>query len=60
MTTTPDPLTGLFPAGRELTDYSGQPGYAILPRLHLPERPSAVADALARLGYTRDDDRRAA
>ena len=60
MTTTPDPLTGPFPTGRELTDYREMPGYAILPRLHQPERPSAVADALSRLGYSTRDDEKAA
>ena len=48
MTTTPDPLTGLFPTGRELTDYRDSDGYAIfLP--DVPEGSCAVAGALARL-----------
>ena len=57
MTTTPDLLVGPFKTANQITDSSKMPGYAIPPRLHLPERPSAVADALGRLGYsTRDDE----
>lgn len=48
MTTSPDPLTGLFPTGRELTDYREMPGYAKR-AADAPEGTSATAYALTRL-----------
>ena len=59
MTTTQDPLTGLFPTGRELTDYRSDPGYAIRAADVPPGSPGTVARTMARLGYTRDDEKAA-
>ena len=59
MTTTPDPLTGLFPTGRELTDYRDTDGYALTPE-PAPGAPGPVAWTLARLGYSTRDDEKAA
>lgn len=45
---TANPLDGPFMTGRQMTDYSDQPGYAI--RLgHVPEGTDVAAGALARL-----------
>lgn len=57
MTTTPDPLTGLFPTGRELTDYREMPGYAKRAADVPADSPGAVAWTMARLGYTCDDEK---
>lgn len=59
MTTTPE-LTGLFPTGRELTDYREMPGYAKRAADVPPGSPGAVARTMARLGYSTRDDEKAA
>lgn len=57
--TTPDPLTGLFPTGRELTDYREMPGYAKRAADVPAGSPGAVARTLDRLYSTRDDEKAA-
>ena len=59
MTTTRDPLTGLFPTGRELTDYREMPGYAKRAADVPAGSPGAVARTMARLGYPCDNEKAA-
>ena len=56
MTTIPDPLTGPFMTSRRITDSSKMSGYAKR-AADVPSGGGTVAWTLARLGYTRDDEK---